>query len=70
MPEQSDASGRFRISGLVPDVPFDLWVMRIDARTNPKTKQVERLVAGHVKTTRVTVKPGETKDLGDVKVGK
>src|SRR5262249_34241900 len=70
MPEQSDADGRFRIGGLVPDVPFDLWVVRIDPRTDPKTKQVGRMIVGHVKTTRVTVKPGETKDLGDVKVEK
>lgn len=70
MPEQSDADGRFRISGLVPDVPFDLWVVRIDAKTDPKTRQVSRTIVSHVKTTRVTVKPGETKDLGDVKVGK
>jgi hypothetical protein len=68
--EQTDPDGRFRIARLIPDVPFDLWVVRIDPQLDPKSKELRRLIVGRVKAARVTVKPGEVKDVGDLKLEK
>jgi len=69
-PERSGEDGKFQIATLIPDVNFDLWVMRVEPQLNPKTKEVVRRVAGYVKVTRTSIKPGETKDLGDLVVKK
>jgi RNA polymerase sigma factor (sigma-70 family) len=58
LPENSlrtDKAGRFRVAGLAPEVAYTLEAMRGDQ------------VAARV-FTNLTVKGGETKDLGDIKV--
>jgi hypothetical protein len=66
--EQSAADGTFRIAERIAEVPFDLWVVRVEARPDPKGKEPLRTIAGYVKVARVTLKPGETKALGDLVV--
>jgi RNA polymerase sigma factor (sigma-70 family) len=61
--EQTDARGRFRLTGMLPDVPFDLKVHLIA----PPNAKGERHVTGEVTLARPTVKPGETLDLGDLR---
>ena len=63
-PEESDDQGRFRLDGLIAGVPFDLGVQLV-SEPDPKG---QRMIRGQVKTVRASVKPGETLDLGDVKV--
>jgi protocatechuate 3,4-dioxygenase beta subunit len=61
--EHTDARGRFRLTGLLPDVPFDLKVQLVA----PPNAKGQRLVTGEVTLARPTVKPGETLDLGDLR---
>jgi RNA polymerase sigma factor (sigma-70 family) len=61
--EQTDAQGRFRLTGLLPGVPFDLKVQLVA----PPNAKGERHVTGEVTLARPTVKPGETLDLGDLR---
>jgi RNA polymerase sigma factor (sigma-70 family) len=61
--ERTDADGRFRLSGIAPDVPFDL-VARL---VGPPDKKGQQLLTAEVRITRPTVKPGETLDLGDLR---
>ncbi|HLN28755.1 MAG TPA: sigma-70 family RNA polymerase sigma factor [Gemmataceae bacterium] len=63
IPGQTDDQGRFRITGLLPDVPFDLKVQLLG---QPNTKG-ERFVTAQVSIARPTVKPGKTCDLGDLR---
>jgi RNA polymerase sigma factor (sigma-70 family) len=67
MSERSDAQGRFKIAGLIPEVPFDLWVVRIESAKDTK---MGGSIVGNERATRVTVEPGQTKDLSDLKVTK
>jgi RNA polymerase sigma factor (sigma-70 family) len=68
MPEHSGEDGKFQIAKLIPDVNFDLWVVCIDTQLDPKTKKPVGRIVGHVKVKRTILKPGETKDLGDIVV--
>jgi hypothetical protein len=61
--ERTDEQGRFRLPGLLPDVPFDL-VAQLVAPPDAKGRQT---VTGEVRIARPTVKPGETLDLGDLR---
>jgi RNA polymerase sigma factor (sigma-70 family) len=55
---KTDAEGRFRVQGLVPGLPYDfLW----------SDGEVRRGVRLYAIRENVTVGPGKTKDLGDVK---
>jgi hypothetical protein len=56
LPDQvkTDSAGRFRVEGLAPGLVYSLWILEKD-----------RFV-GHV-FKNMTVKSGETKDLGDVR---
>jgi hypothetical protein len=61
--DKTDSQGRFRISGLLPNVEFDLNA-RLSA---PPNENGQRLLRSEVIVARPTVKPGETLDLGDLK---
>jgi RNA polymerase sigma factor (sigma-70 family) len=61
--ERTDAEGRFRLNGLVPDTAFDL-VARL---VGPPNKQGRQFLTAEVRVARPTVKPGETLDLGDLR---
>jgi RNA polymerase sigma factor (sigma-70 family) len=55
---QTDAEGRFRIEGLVPELPYDLvW----------NDGEIRRGVRVYAIRENVSVGPGKTKDLGDVR---
>jgi beta-lactamase regulating signal transducer with metallopeptidase domain len=54
----TDSLGRFRIEGLVPGTPHDLWF-------SPKTRYLSGKFA-----KGLTLAPGEVKDMGDVKEDK
>jgi RNA polymerase sigma factor (sigma-70 family) len=60
--EKTDDQGRFRLTGVLPDVPFDLNVQLLTP-ANPKG---QRFILGLVPVARPTVKPGQTLDLGDL----
>jgi hypothetical protein len=66
--EKSDDEGRFRLTGLFPDVAFDLKVML--TRPEGDGKQKREIIVGMVKVARPTVKAGEVLDLGELKVEK
>ena len=55
-PIQTDKGGRFRVSGLVPGLKYSLTLWKGSA------------IAG-VAVKDLIIKAGETKDLGDIKVG-
>ena len=55
---QTDKDGRFRVAGLVPDMKYTLGT--VDPGLGHVTSAVFR---------DLTVKPGETRDLGDVQLG-
>jgi hypothetical protein len=61
--ERTDAEGRFRLDGVVPDVPFDL-VARL---VGPPDKKGQQFLTGEVRIARPTVKPGEALDLGELR---
>jgi RNA polymerase sigma factor (sigma-70 family) len=63
--EYTAADGRFRLTGLVPGVAFDLRAQMV-AEPNEKG---QRFISGYAKVARPTVKPGETLDLGELRVG-
>jgi beta-lactamase regulating signal transducer with metallopeptidase domain/protocatechuate 3,4-dioxygenase beta subunit len=51
----TDSSGRFRIAGVIPGLPHDIWV-------SPRTAYLSGKLA-----KKLVLAPGEVKDLGDVK---
>jgi hypothetical protein len=55
-PVTTDRDGRFQVEGLVPGLPFELHVI-----TKGRPLQIGEI-------PNVSVKPGETKDVGDQKV--
>jgi RNA polymerase sigma factor (sigma-70 family) len=60
-PEKTDDDGRFRIEGVLPDVPFELKVQL----TRPfAARKGARMVIGLVKVTSATTTSGQIKDLG------
>jgi protocatechuate 3,4-dioxygenase beta subunit len=61
--ERTDAQGRFRLSGILPDVPFDLEASLV----GPPNAKGQQFVTATVKVARPTVKSGETLDLGDLR---
>jgi hypothetical protein len=58
--EKTDEQGRFRLTGVLPDVAFDLEAMLIA----PPNRKGQRFITGEVRIARSTVKPGETLDVG------
>jgi hypothetical protein len=62
-PEKTDDHGRFRLTGVLPGVAFDLRVQLL----GPPDAKGPRLIAGMVAVARTSVKPGETLDLGDLR---
>jgi RNA polymerase sigma factor (sigma-70 family) len=60
--ERTDAKGRFRLPGVLPDVAFDLKA-QLEGAPNAKG---QRFITATVRIARPTVKPGETLDLGDL----
>ena len=64
-PEKTDDEGRFHLSGVLPDVEFTLKALLLD----PPDNKGDRSIQGLAPLTRRLVKPGETLDLGDLKVG-
>jgi RNA polymerase sigma factor (sigma-70 family) len=64
-PGKTDDQGRFHVTGVLPDVEFTLKALLLDP---PETKG-NRSIQGLAPLTRKVVKPGETLDLGDLKVG-
>jgi RNA polymerase sigma factor (sigma-70 family) len=60
---QTDDQGRFRLSGLLPEVPFDL---KVHLLSEPDAKDRRSIVAA-VSIARPTVQPGETLNLGDLR---
>jgi hypothetical protein len=52
----TDAAGRFRFERMFPEVEFDLMVFRPGFRS------------GEAGSKRTTLKPGETKDVGEFKL--
>jgi RNA polymerase sigma factor (sigma-70 family) len=60
--EESEDQGRFRLTGVLPDVAFDL-IARLVAPPNAKG---QRFITATVRIARPTVKPGQTLDLGDL----
>jgi hypothetical protein len=61
--ERTDEQGRFRLTGMLPDVAFDLETLLIA----PPNRKGQRLITGEVRIARPTVKPGETLDLGTLR---
>ena len=61
--ERTDTQGRFRLTGVLPDVPFDLKARL----TAPPDAKGQRLILGEVFIARPTVKAGATLDLGDLR---
>jgi hypothetical protein len=61
--EKTDAQGRFRLAGMLADVPFDLKVQLVA----PPNAKGQRFLTAVVTIARPTVKPGETLDLGDLR---
>jgi hypothetical protein len=63
--EYTDAAGRFRLTGMVPGVPFDLFAQLVG---EPDAKGA-RFIKGYARVARPTVQPGQTLDLGDLHAG-
>jgi RNA polymerase sigma factor (sigma-70 family) len=61
--EKTDAQGRFCLTGVLADAAFDLNVQLL----GPADAKGRRSVAGVVKIARVTVQPGATLELGDLR---
>jgi RNA polymerase sigma factor (sigma-70 family) len=61
--EKTDDQGRFRLAGVVPDIAFDLRVQLLE----PPNAKGQRFIKSMVQVARPTVKPGETRDLGDLR---
>src|SRR5262249_51466543 len=55
---RTDKDGRFRIEGLAPGLNYRVQIQRGMFVLSPEGKQAER----------ATLKPGETKDLGDLRI--
>jgi RNA polymerase sigma factor (sigma-70 family) len=62
--DKTDDQGRFRLTGVLPEVPFNLKVQLL----KPPDAKGQRIIAGMVPITRATVKPGETLNLGKLRV--
>jgi hypothetical protein len=62
--EKTDEQGRFRLEGVLPDVAFEL---RVQMLSEPGPKG-QRHITGMVKVAHTLVKPGDTKDLGELRV--
>jgi hypothetical protein len=60
--QRSDKQGRFTITGVLPDVPFDLICILV----GPPNAKGQRFTTGEVKIARPTVKSGQSLDLGTV----
>jgi RNA polymerase sigma factor (sigma-70 family) len=70
-PEKTGSDGRFRIEGVLPDVPFELKVQLtrpFAAMKGMKGMKGARVVVGLVKVAGATVASGQTRDLGTSKV--
>ena len=63
-PVDHDADGRFRLTGLIADLPFTLRVLLTKPPDNLKIKG--RIVVGMVEVAHGTAKSGAEIDLGDV----
>jgi RNA polymerase sigma factor (sigma-70 family) len=61
--EKTDNLGRFRLPGVLPDVAFELQVRLI----GPPNAKGQRFITGDVPIARSTIKPGATRDLGDLR---
>jgi RNA polymerase sigma factor (sigma-70 family) len=61
--ERTDAQGRFRLTGILPDVAFDLEASLV----GPPNEKGQQFITAEIKIARPTVKPGETLDLGDLR---
>ena len=59
-----DAEGRFELVGLIPGWKYTAWV---SAPRNYRNLPKQNLIIGHA-FTNMTVKPGENKNLGDLKI--
>ncbi len=62
--KRTDAQGRFRLTGVLPDVPFDLKARL----TAPPDAEGQRRILGEVFVARPTAKAGATLDLGDLRI--
>jgi RNA polymerase sigma factor (sigma-70 family) len=62
--EHTDEQGRFHLPDIVPEIAFDLQAVLVA----PPNKKGQSFVIGEVKLARPTVKPGETLDLGTLRV--
>jgi hypothetical protein len=60
--EHSGVGGRFTLTGLLPEVAFDLQAVLVTPDAAGR-----RLISGEVIIARPTVKSGETLDLGDLR---
>jgi hypothetical protein len=58
---KSDKDGRFRMEGIVPGV-------RVDAHIDRSSKPLNNRTFGDVVFDQLTLKPGEVRDLGDIRV--
>jgi RNA polymerase sigma factor (sigma-70 family) len=61
--ERTDAQGRFRLTGVVPDTAFDLVAQLV----GPPNAKGQQFTTGEVRIARPTVRPGQTLDLGDLR---
>jgi RNA polymerase sigma factor (sigma-70 family) len=60
---RTDRDGRFRLDQVMAEVPFDLKVQLIGL----PDKKGRRFITGDTVLARPTVKPGEVRDLGDLR---
>ncbi len=60
---QTDEDGRFRVEGLIPGLKYNLALM--DARGATEVEQIKWIGLAF---TNLVLKPGEAKDLGEVKL--
>ncbi|CAN5383812.1 hypothetical protein BH10PLA2_BH10PLA2_02330 [soil metagenome] len=64
--EKTDDQGRFRLTGVMADIDFTLKAKLL----GPPDKKGSRTIQGMAPLTRTQIGPGETLELGDLKVGK
>lgn len=64
--QTSDSQGRFRIEDLIPGTRFHL--IAVPTRAEPKPGAKARVVAGEQAIAETTLHPGQTLDLGDVRL--